>query len=271
MNANEVRLDAFAKLTLSLEVVARRPDGYHELDALVVSVSEPHDSLVLRPADDVSITVRGPHAAGVPVDETNLAVRAAREAGANVAIELHKAIPAGAGLGGGSADAAAVLIGVDAPDPVLIAEGLGADVPFCLSGGAMRMRGIGDVLEPVSLPELWVVIATPPFGCVTADVYRAWDAGTVHASRGVPATDLPEMQNDLEEAAQQVEPRLLAFHEAVESAAGAPALMAGSGSSYFVVFRSERAAEVAQARVADAIDGQVTVGHTVDAGVRMRR
>jgi 4-diphosphocytidyl-2-C-methyl-D-erythritol kinase len=271
MNGDEIRLDAYAKLTLSLEVVDRRPDGYHELDALVVSVSEPHDSLVLRPADEVSITVRGPHAAEVPVDETNLAVRAAREAGASVAIELHKGIPPGAGLGGGSADAAAVLLGVDAPDPVLIAEGLGADVPFCLSGGAMRMRGIGDELEPAEVPDLWIVIATPPFGCATADVYRAYDALATRHGRAVDVGGRLRLVNDLEEAAQQVEARLVAFREAVEAAAGAPALMAGSGSSYFVACFGADAAEAARARVADAVDGQVVVGHTVEAGVRVRK
>jgi 4-diphosphocytidyl-2-C-methyl-D-erythritol kinase len=264
------RLTAYAKLTLSLSVEGRRPDGYHEIDALVVSVSEPHDELVLRPADDVSITVTGPHAAGVPADDRNLAVRAAREAGANVAIELHKGIPPGAGLGGGSADAAAVLLGVDAPDPVLIAEGLGADVPFCLSGGAMRMRGIGADLEPVELPELWVVIAMPPFGCSTADVYRAYDEQTVGYGRGFESTGVPSMHNALEEPAQQVEPRLVAFRDAVEGAADSPARMAGSGSSYFVVCRSEGAAEAARARIADAVDGQMVVGHTVDRGVRIR-
>lgn len=270
MNVSEVRLDAFAKLTLSLEVGGRRADGYHELDALVVSVSEPHDELVLRPADDVSIVVSGPHAAGVPADETNLAVRAAREAGATVAIELHKGIPPGAGLGGGSADAAAVLVGVDAPDAVLIAESLGADIPFCLSGGAIRMRGIGEHLEPVTLPELWVVIATPAFGCSTADVYRAYDEIEYHDLRQVRITGLPVFINELEAAAHQVEPRLVAFREAVEEAAGLPALMAGSGSSYFVVYLDAGLADAARAHVADAIDGQVVVGHTVDSGVRVR-
>jgi len=267
---NEVRLDAFAKLTLSLRVTRRRPDGYHELDALVVSVSEPHDELVLHPADAVSISVHGPHAAGVPADETNLAVRAAREAGASVAIELHKGIPPGAGLGGGSADAAAVLVGVDAPDPVLIAESLGADVPFCLSGGAMHVRGIGDVLEAISIPDLWIVIATPSFGCATAEVYRAYDEMRESVIRGVDITGLPTLINYLEEAAQRVEPRLAAFRDAIEDAAGLPAFMAGSGSSYFVVFPDRASAGAARARVADVVDGQVVVGHTVQSGVRVR-
>lgn len=265
------RIDAFPKLTLSLEVLGRRADGYHELDGLVVSVNEPHDELVLRPADAVSISVHGPHAAGVPVDDTNLAVRAAREAGASVAIELYKGIPPGAGLGGGSADAAAVLIGVDAPDPVLIAEGLGADVPFCLSGGAMRMRGVGDVLEPVELPELWFVIATPPFGCSTAEVYRAHDEMTYMDLRRVSISGLPDLTNELEAAAHKVEPRLAAFRDAVEHAGGSTAMLAGSGSSYFMLFRDPSFAEAARARISAVIDGQVVVAHTVDCGVRIRQ
>ena len=265
----EVRLDAFAKLTLSLAVEGRRADGYHELDALVVSVNEPHDELVLRPAGDVSIVVSGRHATRVPADETNLAVRAACEAGADVAIELCKGIPPGAGLGGGSADAAAVLVGVEVPDPVLIAESLGADVPFCLSGGAMRMRGIGDQLEAISLPELWIVIATPAFGCATGDVYRAWDALGGPEGRTVEIDGLPPLRNDLEPAAHRVEPRLVGFRDAVEAAAGAPAVLAGSGSSYAVVFRDPAEAEAARARVAETVGGQVVVGHTVDSGVRV--
>jgi 4-diphosphocytidyl-2-C-methyl-D-erythritol kinase len=267
---SEVRLDAFAKLTLSLRVTGRRADGYHELDALVVSVSEPHDSLVLRAADDVSISVSGPHAADVPVDDTNLAVRAARAAGARVAIELHKGIPPGAGLGGGSADAAAVLVGVDAPGAASIAASLGADVPFCLAGGAMRMRGIGDVLDPVDRPELWLVVATPRFGCVTADVYRAYDALPAAPGRSVDVSGLPALVNGLEAAAHVVEPRLAGFRESIAGAAGLPALMAGSGSSYFVVVRDAEHAEETRARVADAVDGQVVVGRTIERGVRVR-
>jgi 4-diphosphocytidyl-2-C-methyl-D-erythritol kinase len=173
-------------------------------------------------------------------------------------------------LGGGSADAAAVLVGVDAPDPVLVAESLGADVPFCLFGGAMRMRGIGDQLEAISLPELWIVIATPSFGCSTADVYRAWDALGGPQGRRLEIDGLPPLRNDLEPAAHHVEPRLVAFRDAVEAAAGAPAVLAGSGSSYAVVFRAEAVAEATRARVTYTVDGQVVVGHTVDSGVRVR-
>jgi 4-diphosphocytidyl-2-C-methyl-D-erythritol kinase len=207
-------------------------------------------------------------------------VRAADALGARVAIELRKGIPHGAGLGGGSADAAAVLVG--APhvagldlhyfEVERIAAALGADVPFCVSpGGAMQMRGIGDDLEPVNLPDLAVVVATPPFGCATADVYRAWDELGGPVGTTVAIEGLPPLRNDLEPAAHHVEPRLAAFKAAVERAAGRPALLAGSGSSYAVVFSNIAAAEEARARIADTVGGQVTAGRTVEAGVRLRR
>ena len=277
--APEASLDAFAKLTLSLHVTGTRADGFHDLEMLVVPVSEPHDEIVIRPATTPSIIVTGVGAENVPADDTNLALRAARALGANVAIELRKGIAPGAGLGGGSADAAAVLKGAPAVAGVdvhfleveRIAATLGADVPFCLrSGGAMRVRGVGDDLARVILPELWLVIATPPFGCATADVYRAWDALGGPVGTTVELDGLPPLRNDLEPAAHQVEPRLVAFKADVERAARAPAVLAGSGSSYAVIVRSEAAAATARARIASAVVGQVVMGRTVDAGVRLR-
>src|SRR5713101_6219851 len=123
----ELRVDAFAKLTLSLHVTGVRADGYHELDATMVSINAPYDSLLLKPAANTSLTITGPFAEGVPADASNLAWRAADACGATVEIELRKGIPPGAGLGGGSADAAAVLTALGG-DPA-IAASLGADVP----------------------------------------------------------------------------------------------------------------------------------------------
>jgi 16S rRNA (adenine1518-N6/adenine1519-N6)-dimethyltransferase len=276
--APERRLDAYAKLTLSLHVVGTRSDGYHEIDAFVVSVSEPHDEVTLRPAIETSVSVTGPHAAGVPDDERNLAERAAYQLGANVDIELCKGIPVGAGLGGGSADAAAVLVGaprlagIDAEQADLerIAALLGADVPFCLRGGGpMRVRGIGDELARVTLPSFAVVIATPPFGCETAAVYRAWDTLGGPVGETIDIDGLPPLRNDLERAAHAVEPRLAAFKVLVEHAAGAPAILAGSGSSYALLFRTDAEAEAARARIAEVVEGQIVVGRTVEAGVRL--
>ncbi|HTK15731.1 MAG TPA: 16S rRNA (adenine(1518)-N(6)/adenine(1519)-N(6))-dimethyltransferase RsmA [Acidimicrobiia bacterium] len=274
----ECRLEAGAKLTLSLRVVGTRDDGYHEIDAFVVAVSEPHDEIVLRPAIAPSLSVAGPQGSGVPLGDENLALRAARGLGANVGIELYKGIPMGAGLGGGSVDAAAVLIGaprlagidVDSGDLDRFAASLGADVPFCLAAaGPMRVRGIGDDLARVTLPPFAVVIATPPFGCSTEAVYRAWDTLGGPVGDNVEIDGLPPLRNDLERAAHAVEPRLAAFKVLVEHAAGSPALLAGSGSSYALLFATTAEAEAARARIGEVVEGHIVVGHTIDACVRI--
>jgi 16S rRNA (adenine1518-N6/adenine1519-N6)-dimethyltransferase len=271
-------LEAHAKLTLSLHVVGTRADGYHELDALVVAVSEPHDEVTLRPALTSSLLVTGLAGEGVPTGDDNLALRAALGLGANVGIELHKGIPAGAGLGGGSVDAAAVLIGVrrlagievDPGDLDRFAASLGADVPFALTArGPMRMRGTGDELAAVTLPSFSVVVATPPFACSTAAVYRAWDTLGGPVGETVEIQGLPPLRNDLERAAHAVEPRLAAFKVLIEHAAGAPALLAGSGSSYALLFANHEEADAAAARITEVVEGQIVVGRTIDACVRI--
>jgi 4-diphosphocytidyl-2-C-methyl-D-erythritol kinase len=241
-------LMAYAKLTRSLRITGVRADGYHEIDAVMVSVSQPCDVVTVVPARSMALGVVGPFAAGVPDDARNLAWRAAEAAGANVLIEIVKNIPHGAGLGGGSADAAAVLKALGADEAV--GATIGADVPFCMRGGAARVRGIGEIIEPVLLPSQWIVIATPPFGCETADVYRAWDElGGPHAE-----------PNDLEPAAHHAEPRLAVFKAAIARAAGVEPFLAGSGSSYAWSFDDEASAESARARVATAVDAQTWVG-----------
>jgi 4-diphosphocytidyl-2-C-methyl-D-erythritol kinase len=252
-----MRVDAFAKLTLSLHVTGVRADGYHEIDAVMVSVTEPHDVVTIEPADRTSLVVNGPFADGVPADASNLAWRAADACGATVAIHIEKGIPHGAGLGGGSADAAAVLVALGAD--ASIGATIGADVPFCMTGGAAVVRGIGDELHAVEFTSHTFVIATPPFRCATADVYRAWD------SLGGPEGGF----NDLEPAAHRVEPRLVAFRDALQDAAGATAVLAGSGSSYALIFESSSAAEAARARIIERVDAHVWLGTTAPAGVAM--
>ena len=243
MLSDPVRIVAPAKLTLSLRVTGVRDDGYHEIDAVMTTASAPFDVVELAPAAEMSIEIDGPFAAGVPADATNLAWRAAAACGVRVAIRVHKGIPAGAGLGGGSADAAAVL-GALGADRALGAT-LGADVPFCMTGGAARVGGIGEIVEPIVPESRPVVIATPRLVCATAAVYRAWD------DLGGPTGG----SNDLEAAAHAVEPRLVAFKQAVEDAAGRAAVLAGSGSSYAVVCDDPAEAARVRSAVAAAIDG----------------
>jgi 4-diphosphocytidyl-2-C-methyl-D-erythritol kinase len=279
-----VRALARAKLTLSLRVLGRRPDGYHDLEALVVSLDEPHDVLEVELAPELSLVVDGPAAAGVPTGEDNLALRAARRllqlagndaglqlrltkkipagaglgGGSGLQLRLNKRIPAGAGLGGGSADAAAALVAGArllglSPDLAALAAELGSDVPFCLTGGAAWMRGRGELLEPLPpLAPLSLAVVVPPFAISTAAVYAAWDnLGGPHSERAVPAppqvaVHLTQLVSDLEPAAEAVEPRLGPFRKELEDLAGAPALLAGSGSAFAVPLPStERAESVA--------------------------
>ena len=260
MRLARVRATAYPKLTLSLRVLGRRPDGYHDLEGLVVSLGQPQDVIeayaVPAPGGVQLEMVRDDTMPDIPVDHRNLAfiaaekllVRAGRS-GHGVRLVLRKHIPMGAGLGGGSADAAAALLAVrrlldvdiDDDGVLELAAETGSDVPFCVRGGAAWMRGRGELLEPVALPQrIGFLLAIPPFRLATPDVYRAWDElGGPEAQRVVPAPRrlaglVSELANDLEPAAEAVEPRLRKFRRALEEAAGGPALMAGSGSSYVV-------------------------------------
>ncbi len=280
-----VRADAFAKLTLSLRVTGVRPDGYHEIDALAVSVTEPYDSLTvtLVEGDSLTVSVDGGAAAGVPLGEENLAARAARilRPSGGVDVHLHKRIPTGGGLGGGSADAAAVVSALafltgrvlDREETASLGVALGADVPFCLHGGGAWMRGLGEVIDPVEVPPLAVLVATPPFGIATPEVYRAWDelggprAGRVVEPPGALAGLVDRLVNDLEPAAEHVEPRLRAFREELEAATGRGAVLAGSGSSCAVVFDHHAEASAALERVEDGLDCSAWLGTTTSVGV----
>jgi 4-diphosphocytidyl-2-C-methyl-D-erythritol kinase len=211
---------ALAKLTLSLRVTGVRPDGYHEVDAEMVTVDLADD---LTFEDGEGLEVVGPAADGVPVDG-NLVPQALAAVGRRARVRLHKVIPAGAGLGGGSADAAAVLrwAGVD---DLALAASLGADVPFCLVGGRARVRGVGEVVEPLPDEDRSFTLLTPPLHVPTPAVYAAWDR------LGGPTAEGP---NDLEPAALVVEPRLAAARDELGERTGAVPVLAGSGSTWFV-------------------------------------
>ena len=217
-------LVAPAKLTLSLRVTGVRDDGYHLIDAEMVTL-DLHDTVhVDEGGDGLEVRGAGGEALAVEDPEENLAVRALRLAGRRAHVRLDKQIPPGAGLGGGSADAAAVLRWAGVAD-LDAAAGLGADVPFCVVGGRARVRGIGEQVEPLPFVARTLTLWTPPFGCSTPAVYRAWD------ELGGPAADGP---NDLEPAALAVEPRLAAERDRLGEVSGATPVLAGSGSTWFV-------------------------------------
>jgi 4-diphosphocytidyl-2-C-methyl-D-erythritol kinase len=214
-------LAAPAKLTVSLRVTGVRDDGYHLIDAEMVSLALA-DELTFTDGSGFAV-VEGHHLGHVDPDD-NLVGRALRAVGRQAHVALRKRIPAGGGLGGGSSNAATVMRWAGCDD-LAVAESLGADVPFCLRGGRARVTGIGELLEPLPFQPRTITLAMPPYGCSTPAVYAAWD------DLGGPTAAGP---NDLEPAALVVEPRLAAFRDAFGEATGETPRLAGSGSTWFV-------------------------------------
>ncbi len=267
-----------AKVNLYLHVHGRRADGYHLLDSLAVFAGI-GDRVEVWPADTLSIETDGEHAAELPGGEDNLVLRAARRLGAaagcraGARIRLVKALPVAAGIGGGSADAAAALRALaelwrlpgDAAIPPQLAIELGADVPVCLAGRPTQMSGIGETLRPAPpLPPFHLVLANPGKPLSTAEVFGRFAAGDgAAAPAGRPgaldrapadaaalAALLAERDNDLEAPARSLLPEV---GEVLARLARAPgcllARMSGSGATCFGLFASQSAA----ARAADAL------------------
>jgi len=248
VTSGRIVVRAPAKLTISLRVVGVRADGYHLLDAEMVTL-ELADVLTFdeRGGPDgrgrpPRLTVAGPHAAGVPTDGSNLIQRALAAAGREADVHVEKHIPAGGGLGGGSADAAAVLRWAGVTD-LQVAARLGADVPFCVVGGRARVTGVGEVIEPLPAIDRTFTLVTPRLAVATPAVYRTWD------ELGGPRSDGP---NDLEAPALVVEPRLDEWRRRIAEAlgGGATPILAGSGATWFVDgARPELAAALPEADV----------------------
>ena len=211
-----------AKLTLTLHVVGTRPDGYHELDAEMVAL-DLADELTIDPAGDgLAVDFDGPRSDLGP-EEANLVHRALAAVGRRAGVRLLKRIPVQGGLGGGSADAAAVLRWAGCDDPA-VAASLGSDVPFCLVGGRARVTGVGDRVRPLPFEHRSFVLLLPPFGVDTAAVYRTFDDLGPGSGGG----------NDLEAAALAVQPELGPWRDALARRTGAEPRLAGSGSTWFV-------------------------------------
>jgi 4-diphosphocytidyl-2-C-methyl-D-erythritol kinase len=233
---SQVEVAAPAKLTLGLRITGVRSDGYHLLDAEMVTV-DLADSLTFSDADvdaaaagstfgsgDTGLSISGPVASGVPVGNSNLVRRALAAVGRVAEVHLEKRIPAGAGLGGGSADAAAVLRWAGCRD-MAVAASLGADVPFCVIGGRARVTGVGEVVEPMPFEARQFTLLIPPLGVSTAEVYGAWDAlGGPSGAAG----------NDLEPAALVVAPELARWRDRLGNDTGEVPRLAGSGATWFV-------------------------------------
>ncbi|MFZ5925030.1 MAG: 4-(cytidine 5'-diphospho)-2-C-methyl-D-erythritol kinase [Bacillota bacterium] len=279
---------ARAKLNLTLDILGRRPDGYHELESVVQSI-DLYDGVavgstaarpIMHDGAEIGVTLDCEHPL-VPRGHENLVVRAAiamaryTRVGASVWIDMKKQIPVAAGLGGGSADAAAVLLGLNemwglglsGAELARIGETVGADVPFCITGGSGVIRGKGERVEPLpALENVWFVVVVPPCTISTAEAYAAFDkmgstgagAGAVKGyshgvARATPAMieavaagDLKRiaagLANDLEEVATSMVPAIAEAKRALLEAGALGAGMSGSGPAVFGVAENEKAA-----------------------------
>jgi 4-diphosphocytidyl-2-C-methyl-D-erythritol kinase len=212
-----------AKLTVSLGVTGPRDDGFHELAAEMVTL-DLADVLEVDERGSGLVVEAGPGTRGsdLPAPSNNLVTRALAACGRTAGVALEKRIPVGGGLGGGSADAGAILRWAGCHDLDLAAS-IGADVPFCLVGGRARVEGIGERVTPLEHVDRRYLLLLPPFGVDTASVFRAWDGG--HRDGGA---------NALTAAALVVEPRLAAWRDALAEFSGQVPTLAGSGSTWFV-------------------------------------
>jgi 4-diphosphocytidyl-2-C-methyl-D-erythritol kinase len=268
---------ARAKVNLTLRVVSRRADGYHELESLV-AFADCADRLSLQPGPDLTLTTEGPGARDCGDGVDNLVIKAARLLRERIpdlrcgAFTLDKRLPVAAGIGGGSADAAAALrllarenqIAVDDPRLFEVARATGADVPVCLKSAGCLMTGIGETLMPVTLPRFSAVMVNPRVGVATKDVFAALGLRAGELRVGVtdllktafwPRLDSPIAKwidalaggrNDLEAPALKVQPVIGEVLAALRAAKGTRlARMSGSGATCFAIFGNDDDAQAA--------------------------
>ncbi len=269
-----ITLEARAKINLTLEILGKRPDGYHELRSIVMPVSLSDTVSLASTYAQTAMTVT----AGPGVDLTkigavdrNLAVRAARlmqaryRVNAGARIHIHKRIPIGGGLGGGSADAAGVILGLDrlwglaCPPGELMALGaeLGSDVPALVHGGAVLMEGRGervsglfDGAPPAACEGFWLVIANPGIMCSTPEVFRKWRGGLTasplllhNMTSSIRTSDVSSaaaaLHNGLQPAVYESYPGVAQTADRLRQAGCLGVLLSGSGASVFGLARDE--------------------------------
>lgn len=256
---------AYAKINLALHVRRRREDGYHELETLF-AFAQDGDLLTAERADTLSLSITGPFAEGLEADETNLVLRAAKAlqvasgAGQGASIKLDKRLPVAAGIGGGSADAAAALRlltrlwGVTIPDAAMqeMAARLGADVPACLQSQTVFGSGVGEKLAALAVDHIVgtpILLVNPLKPCPTGPVFKAWDG----VDRGaLDPQDWRHARNDLEAPAIGLVPEIADVTTQLRRQSGVHFVrMSGSGATCFALFGSlderDRAAQAISA------------------------
>jgi 4-diphosphocytidyl-2-C-methyl-D-erythritol kinase len=257
-----MNLKSFAKINLGLEILGRRPDGYHEVRTLYQSVDF-HDLLAFEPGAPGEEQLEGDDPS-IPWDGRNLihqALRLVRRrsgSDAGVRIRVRKRIPAGAGLGGGSSNAAATLVGLNRlwglglgdPELAEMAAGLGSDVAYFLRGGLCLGEGRGEKISPLpDLPKLYGVIVLPPIVSLSAEVYRRYRPSLTSGgkdsriNRFLRSRDLGSLENRLERTVFRLYPQLKDIKRFFQSRGAALSLVTGSGSAVFGLFRSREEAE----------------------------
>jgi len=280
-DVDPLRETAPAKVNLFLHIEGRRADGMHELESLV-AFCDIGDALVVAPADRITLSVDGPFAASVSAGSDNLVLQAAQAlrgltgVGLGARIALTKNLPVAAGIGGGSADAAAALRALcrlwkqtPEPDALLrLAVSLGADVPVCLSGVPQLVRGIGEQIRVFeNLPNASLVLVNPGVPVATADVFRRYDRLAMRQTVGRQRTEpmswasrqdvdgllaaLVNRQNDLQDCACVAVPEIAAVLAELDATADCRlARMSGSGATCYGLFGGDEQARVAAAEIA---------------------
>jgi 4-diphosphocytidyl-2-C-methyl-D-erythritol kinase len=271
-----MQLFAPAKINLSLKVLRRREDGFHEIETLMAPISL-CDELTIKPNDSGTGIIFSSDDPTLPSGEENLIVRAARRFFTEIRqeprlrIALRKKIPHGAGLGGGSSDAASTLLGLnqlqDAPLSsarlTSLAAEIGSDVPFFLGPGPARCRGRGEIVEPVEgLPKLSLLLLKPEFGVSTGWAYQQWrDSGELpgvdYAAQKIGGLVL---QNDLERPVFEKHlflARMKGWLREQPEVAGA--LLSGSGSTMFAVLRDGAMTEGLASRARRELDPELWI------------
>lgn len=267
---NEIKLKAYGKINLGLDVLRKRPDGYHDLDMIMQTVGI-YDDVVIRKTGNVGEIIVGTDTVTLPNDNGNLAYRAAKLLMDEFAIEdgvsiyINKVIPIAGGMAGGSADCAATLKGVNQlfdlglSDKELMERGvtLGADVPYCVMGGTARARGIGDILEKLpASPQCHVIIAKPGISVSTAYVYGRIRPAQIEVRpdiegiiEAIKNSDLHKMarllHNVMEDVTVGEHPIISRIEDVLKENGAINAIMSGSGPTVFGLFDDKNKAEKA--------------------------
>lgn len=265
----EIKLKAMAKINLGLDVVRKREDGYHEV-RMIMQTIRMYDQIMLTEQKEPGIKVKT-NVSFLPVNEDNLVYKAAKllmdefQVTSGVEIDLRKFIPTAAGMGGGSSDAAAVLVGVNRMFKLGLSKqqlmersvAIGADVPFCVLRGTALAEGIGEVLTPLPpLPKCFVLIAKPPINVSTKFVYTnlranelTWHPDIDGQIQALRDGDLEEicrkMGNVLENVTIPAYPIISTIKEKMLQCGAVNAMMSGSGPTVFGIFSEQEQAEKA--------------------------